>query len=619
MRFLAFVFILITWLTSQHDCEKMPDGALVSVYFTSEVGFYLEEYPIENNVRRDVESYIINNVSDNEWRLRAEKQVFMTVNQLIYRSMYRPNKRQLVLPPHQVWDITFTEPPTKRSIMGRAYISRKYSFYSVLVGSASSVSDSEPRLSKINSRFNDYWLLPVDPYGFFQRTKYACINQMSFSEDKVFSENAWAYYDYTCKVEPFIPPDKRTADYSNSTMCHWTVFPNETCVQALRKIGYLRINILWTRIAWSESIASKYRFGEQTSEYADLTGVEENFKNDISIGFRYFKNNSCALKEGASDYTPGAGCIDKAGWRQLLKFTSSSVNIGKTDLHFGDVYDPLFIDNNVFEYDPCHLHFHFQHYGSYGFGPIPGRKVGFCLQTTWRYHNNEWTDFSTPYDSCAYQGISRGWGDDYWAGLDCQWIDVTGLKPGLYNLTEHLNNDGFLCEGVPIYYPNGTLIFIPTNFTNSKNEPESRGACNYLSGYDVNNLSVEPVNFTGIDSMVTLPCRRISEISPTKDCGFQLQFDNLTCIPGQMTSLKLTKDNTNTNAIVRICETSVELGHSTLCEYMFALANDLLTGNVKNVKFMCPNMRSSVEPGGRYSILASTLIPGTPIPQISII
>ena len=74
----------------------------------------------------------------------------------------------------------------------------------------------------------------------------------------------------------------------------------------------------------------------------------------------------------------------------------------------------------------------------------------------------------TPY-YCNYQGISAGWVDDYFAGLDCQWIYVTHFKTNYYNLTLDLNPDNFLCEVKPKKYSNESLKWIETNFKTTKN------------------------------------------------------------------------------------------------------------------------------------------------------
>jgi hypothetical protein len=388
-------------------------------------------------------------------------------------------------------------------------------------------------------------------------------------------------------------------------------------VQALRsKIGYWKLKIQWKRIKWNSALANKFRYGQQTSEYADLVGIKYKLVNEINIGYKYFDEKSCTLDEGS--LKKGKGCIDGPGWRQLLRFTSSSVNIGKKVLHLGDVFNQEYLTRGVFEYDPCHMHYHFQHYENYLFGlNTPGRKTGFCLQTTWRYHNNEWTDFNTPYSFCSHQGISVGWGDDYYAGLDCQWIDVTGQQAKKQMLKIALNPDNFLCEGTPILDKYKNYTWIATNFTFEGNKTVYRQACKFSSKYDKNNLEETEIDFKGKYSLVTLPCKRKGMLSPLKDCGFYIRYDNLICSPNETTQIKLFNPEKEIPAVVRLCETSKVLGHSTQCEFINNLANLIIRSNeTRTVSFKCPNFRSSEEPGGLYSILVSNLIPNQAIPKI---
>ena len=44
------------------------------------------------------------------------------------------------------------------------------------------------------------------------------------------------------------------------------------------------------------------------------------------------------------------------------------------------------------------------------------------------------------------QGISKNCGDLYGRHLDCQWIDVTGVPPGTYQLRQHVNPDSLSPE-----------------------------------------------------------------------------------------------------------------------------------------------------------------------------
>ena len=139
------------------------------------------------------------------------------------------------------------------------------------------------------------------------------------------------------------------------------------------------------------------------SDSADKENVPSKLTNEINIGYKFIHTNSYTLQEGG--HKGLKGCVGGPGWRQLLRFTSSSVNVGKSDLHLGDVKTEVYLSHGVYEWDPCHLHFHFQHYENYLFSNVSGRKTGFCVQTTWRYFNNEYTPFNTPYSFCNYQGL----------------------------------------------------------------------------------------------------------------------------------------------------------------------------------------------------------------------
>lgn len=52
---------------------------------------------------------------------------------------------------------------------------------------------------------------------------------------------------------------------------------------------------------------------------------------------------------------------------------------------------------------------------------------------------------SRGYD-CENQGLTRGWEDVYDKSLDCQWLDVTGIKPGTYVMRAAVNRNRKLKE-----------------------------------------------------------------------------------------------------------------------------------------------------------------------------
>jgi hypothetical protein len=142
-----------------------------------------------------------------------------------------------------------------------------------------------------------------------------------------------------------------------------------------------------------------------------------------------------------------------AGTHRLLRFSTESRNIGGADLVLGD---PM--GNPNFEFQECHGHYHFKGFASYvlraGDGSLAaeGRKVSFCLEDVSRW------DPAAParnrYD-CEMQGIRVGWSDIYDSGLPGQWIDITDVPDGDYNLEITINPDLLLEEAD---YSNNTSI-----------------------------------------------------------------------------------------------------------------------------------------------------------------
>ena len=165
--FCCFVFLFSIVNSSNHSNGKKPKGALLEVEFSGKVGYLLDEIPFYS--LEDAKNYINEEVTDEQWRTRIEMQISATLYRQIFRVYYFSPLLQLTLPPKQVWDIKLDSKPFEEIVQGHIYISRSYSFYSVLVGRADTLNNTYPGFDKIGGKFQDHFVLPVDPEHLFQR------------------------------------------------------------------------------------------------------------------------------------------------------------------------------------------------------------------------------------------------------------------------------------------------------------------------------------------------------------------------------------------------------------------------------------------------------------------
>src|SRR5581483_10869307 len=161
-----------------------------------------------------------------------------------------------------------------------------------------------------------------------------------------------------------------------------------------------------------------------------------------------FASSDCQVVEGCAT----------AGTRTLLKFNTETRNIGAGDLVIGDPST-----NHIFVWAQCHQHWHFEQFAQYTILDSSnnvvstGHKIGFCVQDVLRWSPT--ANATARYINCANtggdEGIQSGWADVYDTNTACQFIDITGLAPGNYNLQIDLNPDGLLVEA---NYDNNTAI-----------------------------------------------------------------------------------------------------------------------------------------------------------------
>jgi hypothetical protein len=141
-----------------------------------------------------------------------------------------------------------------------------------------------------------------------------------------------------------------------------------------------------------------------------------------------FRRDDCAVTEGCT----------VAGRRRLLRFDTVVKNHGPEDFDLQSITGPVpapFAGNEWYDWGGCHGHHHLKGFTSYqlldasGTQVVMGRKQAFCLMDSARFQG----DLPGKFD-CDHQGITAGWQDDYPSYLDCQWLDVTDVRPGSYIL-----------------------------------------------------------------------------------------------------------------------------------------------------------------------------------------
>jgi hypothetical protein len=163
----------------------------------------------------------------------------------------------------------------------------------------------------------------------------------------------------------------------------------------------------------------------------DLILDEARLKDEILFDTVFVTENSCARVEE---------CVTGTGARRVLRFSVEAVNQGLATL----TVPPPAERPDLFTFSPCHGHFHFSGFASYalldgaGKTVLTGRKQAYCMEDTQRVVSGPDVPCSKQF-TCDNQGIQRGWSDLYGNTLDCQWLDITDVAPGDYQLQVTLN------------------------------------------------------------------------------------------------------------------------------------------------------------------------------------
>lgn len=163
----------------------------------------------------------------------------------------------------------------------------------------------------------------------------------------------------------------------------------------------------------------------------DLVVNEKRLSDEILFDHITVRESSCSVAEQ---------CVGGLGDRRLLRFSVEAINQGQATL----TVPPPDQRPDLFQFSPCHGHYHFSGFASYelldaqGHVLVEGRKQAFCMEDTIQVVQGPEVGCSKVYD-CSNQGIQAGWSDLYGNALDCQWLDITGVEPGNYRLKVSLN------------------------------------------------------------------------------------------------------------------------------------------------------------------------------------
>ena len=131
--------------------------------------------------------------------------------------------------------------------------------------------------------------------------------------------------------------------------CHTKNDSPVSCLEALdAAAGSVKLDIRWTRIPYDPAVADQYRVGDPENE-GTRNLVNKPFKN-YRIVYKYFQRDDCLYRDNR--------CVRGYGWRRLLTFTTTAVNVAKQRyLNIARLYengnDTVFVEKGVYKWDSC--------------------------------------------------------------------------------------------------------------------------------------------------------------------------------------------------------------------------------------------------------------------------
>lgn len=140
------------------------------------------------------------------------------------------------------------------------------------------------------------------------------------------------------------------------------------------------------------------------------------------------------------------GCATGLGERRIVRFGSRMGNVGNADLVLGAPNE----QNPLFARDACTDGFSVPRFARYELRDTSGRLVlqgsknPVCITDSEAWLPESGAECQT--FSCGRQGIAPGCADNYGIDLPCQWLDITDVAPGTYELEVILNAERSLEE-----------------------------------------------------------------------------------------------------------------------------------------------------------------------------
>jgi len=613
--------VALAFFASAANPTNPPPGTLLQVGITGTIGVLLDEQPTDTRTR--TANFAIGG-SDSYWRAAVIRQLWLTSYRLIFRPYWyrwdntgHPTAGQLPIPMDQL-SISFTSAAVRTTVDGHDVVKREYTVSSWIVTDTASAMRADPAFKPNTGTgiVREKFTLPIDPYLIYQRTGFDCMDEGGFPVSSLDGENPEFYFDDSCTPEP---PFDATAGPCGA--CHCSGTSTKSCVDSVKdNVGRADVQITYTRMPWNENFARSIEalvpYNITYENGADIIPSAPDLLHNY-LGYQYFTPSSCTNLE----------CGGTPGWRRLLYFDASNINIGGKGLEIGFIsyeaedastFDPLAF-HNLYYWDSCHKHPHFSAYADYAFGTSPGRKQGFCIQTTGRTLNARWSPIVTDSFTCSFQGVETGWNDAYNAGIPCQWVDVTDVKTKTKSVTQpltlHSNPKNWLCEGTPIRDSAGAFTWTPTGEFTATGQSIDKQACTPTPDYADNNVATAvttiPVDGNGV---LTATCSHAGHnLGPKRDCEMTLRTQLSSCTAGAQVNLVCTIASNKPSQVLRVCESSRKLQSGLACRYNEAhmLGNFVVRPGISNaVSFTCPAARDSIETGGVYSTYAGPTFNG---------